>query len=355
TGDKVDGADPRFGSGTIYLIGGATTSDYAARIGGSANGAKIYAPIVASGNVVFTAETSEQEVHFFGDISGSGIITDNIGYTFFLKGDNSAYTGDWYIPQDYVCVTPGESVHVPEADRNFGSGTVYLNGGGLRTVNTSTPVTLDASIVVVSGKTAGVRYGALTFTGDVTVEGTLSSQTGDYGDPTLTFTDGGILQGTGHVNGRAFVTDGGTLTAGTVGTTGTLTLDRTLEMAEGSTLRVDILSPADYDKIIVKGAAELADDMLIDLFFADESLLAAGNTFDILTVGADSVLPELSSLSSILSPEYADLFNISFANGVLSLTVDGSAVPEPSAWILMLVGMGILAARRKRTNVSERF
>lgn len=353
TGDKVDGADPRFGSGTIYLIGGATTSDYAARIGGSANGAMIYAPIAASGNVVFTAETGEQEVHFFGDISGSGTITDNIGYTFFLKGDNSAYAGDWYIPQDYVCVTPGMSVHVPEADRNFGSGTVYLNGGGLRTVNTSTPVTLDASIVVVSGKTAGVRYGALTFTGDVTVEGTLSSQTGDYGDPTLTFTDGGILQGTGHINGRTFVTDGGTLTAGTVGTTGTLTLDRTLEMAEGSTLHVDILSPTDYDKIVVSGDAVLSDAMEIELFIQDASLLSSGDRFDILQLGNSSTVPSLNDFASMLSPETASLFNVSYANGTLSLTLDGNAVPEPSAWLLMLFGAGFLGVAHKNRKTRK--
>lgn len=189
----------------------------------------------------------------------------------------------------------------------------------------------------------------------MTVEGTLASQTGDYGDPTLTFTDGGILQGTGHVNGRTFVTNGGTLTAGTLGTAWTLTLERTLEMAEGSTLRVDILSPTAYDRIVVSGDAVLSNAMELELFIPVTSALSDGNRFDILEVGSGSIIPSLDELASILSPEMADLFQVSFANGTLSLMLDGNSVPEPSAWILMLLGTGpLFAVRHKNRNATER-
>ncbi len=195
---------------------------------------------------------------------------------------------------------------------------------------------------MVSSKTAGVRYGSFTFTGNVTVEGSLASQTGDYGDPTLTFTDGGILQGTGHVNGRTFVTNGGML-----GTAETLTLNHTLEMAEGSTLRVDILSPTEYDRIVVSGDAVLSNAMELELFIPDTSALSNGNRFDILQVGSGSAVPSLDEL--------ADLFQVSFANGTLSLMLAGNSVPESSAWILMLLGTGTLfAVRRKNRNVTER-
>ena len=340
--------DKRFGSGTIYLKGSDGTTGSTARLGGSVNATRIYNPVVASGKVILDDTTGEQEVHFAGNISGSGTITDDVGWTFYLEGDNSAYTGDWYIPGDYCCiVNDGKTASVanPDGDLRFGTGTVYLNGGGIRGLNSGARVYIDADIVVPAGKTGSFRYDSFTLRGTTTVLGTLASDTAN-GDPIVTFADGGLLQGNGTVTSRTIIGEDGILSAGTVGTTGALSFSRTLKMAAGSTLALDIFSATDYDQIIVQGVATISPEISIDLNQADGYLPKGGTTFDILQVGEGSTVP--SDWSALLTPDMAYLFNASFNNGTLTLTADAAAVPEPATWALLVCGLGLFGLRRLR-------
>ncbi|MDZ7617503.1 MAG: hypothetical protein U1E05_10890, partial [Patescibacteria group bacterium] len=121
--------DYSFGSGTLYL----TDSSLSAGI----NQMNVSCPLVVSGNTKFTG--GSQEIYLFGNISGSGTITEDLGWSIHLRGDNSAYTGDWILRNDFTWLN--NSSATPQAswassgaaggDYTFGSGTVTMDGGML--------------------------------------------------------------------------------------------------------------------------------------------------------------------------------------------------------------------------------
>lgn len=86
--------DNVLGSGTLFLNGGtlSTTQDGKAGIK-YAYERGVYNPIVVSGNSSL-ASVGNTEMFVWGNISGSGLITEGVGYSLRLKGDNSAYSGD---------------------------------------------------------------------------------------------------------------------------------------------------------------------------------------------------------------------------------------------------------------------
>ena len=88
------------------------------------------------------------------------------------------------------------------------------------------------------------------FGGRVNVNGDVAS----VGDYTLF---AGMLEGTGTVTAPFLTSVTGVFSPGTMGTTGTLTVDGNLVMASGSTLLADITASGQSDRIAVTGAANV--------------------------------------------------------------------------------------------------
>ncbi len=328
------GIDPRFGSGTIYLKGGTATT---AALLGTKHRTYIHNNIVNSGNTKFSAD-SNVELQISGNISGSGTITEEVGWSMLLTGNNSAYTGDWVFTGDYVGFSNDGTAQPEGSDLSFGSGTIYLNGGGLRTITADgTRGFINTNIVVSSGKNGSFRYGPFTLTGDVTVNGRMISDTAN-GDPIVTIGDTGLLQGNGSVHSRVIMADGSVLSGGTADAVGTLTFERTLELQSGATLQIDVAADGSFDKIVVndmKAAKDIAVDILFDENFNPES----GWTADILTVNGTGTFEEGFDWGKIIHvPSYFDI--LIGANGSVSLVGNANALPEPSACLMLLLGLG---------------
>ncbi|MDO4569405.1 MAG: PEP-CTERM sorting domain-containing protein [Planctomycetia bacterium] len=135
--------------GTIYL------EDSAIRSEGSTQ-REVSNAVVVSGDCTFHS----QGLTFSGAISGDAdsIIRSTGGWQMQLRGDNSAYHGDWDIQADYLGIFSANSL---------GSGTIHYNGGGI--IQNYANASIDNNIVL--------EKDILYFTGggsEVTLNGTLS-------------------------------------------------------------------------------------------------------------------------------------------------------------------------------------
>ncbi len=119
-------------------------------------------------------------------------------------------------------------------------------------------------------------------------------------------------------------------------------------VASGSTLLFDFgQTLADgYDQLVVNGTLNLAAGSLIDLYFADESVwLVPDSSYNFIT----ATLPA-GDYTSFLADKWQQYFSL-FSNGTgLTLNANSSgAVPEPSTWVLLLLGTAGLMWLRRRT------
>lgn len=334
----TSGTDVRFGSGTIYLDGGIIQS---ARSGSAAY---VLNNIVVGTDSFLQPRTHELSLN--GDISGTGDLTVNGGgYTLYLRGDNSSFEGDWHILSDYVCINnDGTKTPSGKGDYSFGQGTVYLgNNTGIRTSSDGTKGFVGANITVESKQTGNLRNGKFVFGGIVTVDGILEV---NLGKPSANIA--GTLQGNGTVSVPVLFSENGILSAGTVGTVGDLSFTSTVDLSR-SRILVDIGMDGAADKLIFNGATTLAESMMLDVNLLEDVTLAGGDRYDILEFQGDLIIPQDFDWSTVFSSQMAYLFNASFVDNVLSLTVDGASVPEPGSGILLLLGLagGYFVLRRK--------
>lgn len=102
----------------------------------------------------------------------------------------------------------------------------------------------------------------------------------------------------------------------------------------------------EYDRLFVSGTADLNGELVVDvlgnsIYVGDMKLLNTENG-GTLNMNFDKI-----TINSAFDPEFWDISGLmAGGNGILSLRHD--MVPEPSAWILFLVGVGLLFRAGKR-------
>ncbi len=369
-----------FGTGTIYLEGGAGIVGWSANSTVSAHNndarsrAYVYNDINVTGTNYLRSDgdavngvSPNFEVQLGGNLTGDGLLVRvGGGYRWLITGNNSAYTGDWLVQSDYLDTnnngnTEGNSKGV---DVRFGSGTMYLEGGGIQGGGA-----VFNAITVNSGKTGNLRNNGFTLGGVVSVNGTLNTN-----NQPITLLN--KLQGTGTVQSSSVtMTNGSILAPGSIGVTnsdrsaiadvpvGTLTITGPLTMQEGSILNIDFASTTSFDKVLTSGNLSL-DGVKVNLDFLDgfnAGDIQVGDTFEFIsTTGADSLV----DIQNILAPTYdssviADMYYgaqfdlVSTATGLaLRASVNPTMVPEPATWIMLVFGMGagLVAFRKKRNS-----
>ena len=201
-------------------------------------------------------------------------------------------------------------------------------------------VTAKGSIVVERG--GSFSAGAFTLSsGTLTVDGTL-----DTGVGVTTRITGGVLNGTGLINGGLFVGGGPTTASFKPGhSPGRLDVDGEFKLLPGGVLELEVQRGTDgllaFDLV---SASHMTLDGLV--------LIQLGSDLD---VGA---LQELHLLDCGTGCEYGANFDWrvqggSFAPGVsftangLQLTLSPSPVPEPSAWITLALGLAALSGKAR--------
>lgn len=195
--------DEVFGSGKIYLDGSTLHA--------TSNGARVSNDIVVSGNSTLSS-VQDAEMYVLGNISGSGNLTENVTWSLYFYGDNSAYTGNWTITGDYVWsnnkYATKQDGWAGDGDYSFGSGTITINGGALGLVNNNGYIWND--IIVPAGKTTslvklnGTNVGHLT--GNITGEGTIEIHNNNTSGTISLEGDNSAFNGMWKINARKVIT-----------------------------------------------------------------------------------------------------------------------------------------------------
>jgi autotransporter-associated beta strand protein len=272
--------------------------------------------------------------------TGAGEIWDRAFYLNFggNRGSltlNANGSGAWVIAPDFVTtnnnakdlILSGSNVNKNEIQGNIvltnlniskqGAGTWVLSGS-----NTYGTTTVSAGTLLINGDSSKA-------TGAVSVA------------------SGAKFGGSGIIGGATTINSGAILVPGADNSIGTLTLKSGLTLNDGSILNFD-LGGALGDKIVINGGSFTSGGIsTIDL-----------NVLSGLTVGTyilldwSSVTGSTVSLSNfVLDTDSSTIGTLSLSGNSLVLNV--TVIPEPSTWVLMTVGVVVLAwtVRRRAAKV----
>jgi outer membrane autotransporter protein len=194
----------------------------------------------------------------FSDLAVHSLATLRINENVTITGDtvtDGSLIIDLAAGKTYAGVISGAGALVKDGDA-----TLTLSGD-----STYTGATIVASgLLDVTGSLASQAYqiyagagltmaGAFTLTGDAVVNGTWTT-------PLLTVASGGLLMGSGTINGD--VVNGGVLSPGN--SPGVLSINGNLGLLSGGTLRMD-LTPAGSDQLLVSGQTTLGGTLNLAL------------------------------------------------------------------------------------------
>ncbi|MBQ9455718.1 MAG: PEP-CTERM sorting domain-containing protein, partial [Thermoguttaceae bacterium] len=232
----------------------------------------------------------------------------------------------------------------------FGSGIIYIKNGGISTDSAKTYI--DNNIIATT--TFLMRGTNQVYRGIVSLDNCALTRNSTV--PTLRFEN--QLMGNGSINftttlgSGATISPGDTLNADGTVTKGigtiTITENGTLALEDGSILNFDVASKTSYDQIVFAAATTLdLDGATVNLNFTedfDPTDIEMGDTFTLF--GTNTTLQtDGASLRYDVSqlPETAQWMRFMLVPQGVQV-VDGNSVPEPAAWVLLLLGGGLLAA-----------
>lgn len=351
------------GTGT-YVVGGAANSGKTAKIVMDASTATITKDVNVGNNGVGHMEL----------LNGSAITTNGS----FMVANNAGGAGSTLLIEDstinvkgahLLFARNGSSTVTMRGDSvinysgtgvcgigEFGDNGVFNMEGGTFNVN-SIPKSYDGyalmrtSVQNQSGGTMNIGKKDLAVNlqlkassqynlsgGTLNVTGTMNKDSGAK----FTMTNDAVLS----ANNVAFdfAQDGGIVSPGinwdgsdfAIGTT---TFQNGYTLNDGGTIRLEVdAENAQADKIIVDGAAVL-NGGVIDLVY-DPDLLTNGMAFEMLQFNGG--VQGLDKIELTLPEDDNYLWNVSWTDtGIVTFSVDGNAVPEPAAWVLLLAGLGL--------------
>jgi len=230
-----------------------------------------------------------------------------------------------------------------------GSGNVptFSNAGTVR--NSAGNALVDVPFTNNNG-TVQVTGGRLEFNSTFTQNsGTLNVANGG----TLKFNQGlslgsGTLSGTGTVIGN--VTSGATISPGS--SPGTLTFTGGLSLLSTSQLIIEIgglTQGTGYDFVSVSGAATLAGTLKVN--FSNNGFIStinAGNTFTFLTASSLSgVFANAPNGLQLATEDGLGRFTVNYTGNSVSLS-NFTPIPEPSTYALVILGLVVVVAARRR-------
>ncbi len=352
---KSAGGDLTFRSGGLSLSAASISLSSGNLFFGTSTSAGRHLTSLTSGNVSVTSGNlflfvgSDATATTFGalTVNGSGAVNIRHGNSAVqntsgtLQVASLTGTGTVQVTSTSSTGSTGTLAIVSTADASFSG--VLTNGSS------------GALSVTKSGSFTQTLSGASnTYTGGTTITGgTLlaNNTTGSAFGTGAVAVNGGILGGTGFIQGATTVTGGG-LAAGTDGTVGILTFNADLDLA-GLTgtgkLKFDLAAVGASDKVVLSsGMLSIGSGQLN---FDDFSFTTLSG-FDI---GVYTLLDSATSISGTFGSSLSGV--IGGNNAVLStngqdifLTVSAGAIPEPSTYAALfgVMALGSAALRRRR-------
>ncbi|WP_168219803.1 endonuclease/exonuclease/phosphatase family protein [Pseudotabrizicola formosa] len=190
-----------------------------------------------------------------------------------------------------------------------------------------------------------------TYTGSTTVEaGTLLVNGSTVASAGTTVMGGAVIGGIGHLSNlelrQSAILRPGDMGIGTLFVDGDLSLDSALLDFE--------IGASGYDKLVVAGDFTALSDYSLSFSFLDGLFPGTSDFFEFLTVGGDfSGVLDFAKLLLPLSGEFAGLNLFGDNKGTFALAWTNpyqvAAVPLPLPALMLLSGLGVLAAMRRRT------
>ena len=197
--------------------------------------------------------------------------------------------------------------------------------------------------------------------GSVVNEGTLLVN-GSIQNSLVTVESGGILGGAGSIWGATTIANGGNLTPGFNGI-GTLTLGNNLTLQVGSLTTFLINSSNNYTSLSIQsGIVSYGGTLSLDLTSYVPTAVA-GDSFALFSTWGDDAtnINDFSSITAIgAAITFTDINRVwsGTNNGLIYQFSDSTgqlsvlAVPEPSTYVLMGLGVGMLVIFRRRSASS---
>jgi filamentous hemagglutinin len=328
-----------------------------------------------------------------GTVTNNGTLQVNPGATLELYNYNSftnfTTNGDAVSNPNYVGTLAGGNYVVNSGtleiyDLGYYGREITALGNGVAptslTLNGASALVTDGSIVIGPSYTAlsALALSSISANASLTIEngnnlstpGNLSNSgslkvgaltgahstltVGSGATNTLTNYTGGMISGSGTIVGNV-VNAGGTVSASDPGTPDTLTINGNYTQTSGileAFLGGTTLDPI-YSHLAVTGTAALDGGTLdLDLVPGSSVVITPGESFDLLTA-TEGITGSLNVVGLPPLPGN-DTWSISFTGGTIEVMLTGSedyslphGVPEPSTYLLLLLGIAALAFLRK--------
>ena len=285
--------------------------------------------------------------------SFTGTVSVNTGKLQFtvLGYDNETYTGtNALINAESVTVASGATIDVGATTQTFnnlsGAGTITISEGGALTLNNN-QTTLFTGSISGSGKGTVAKTGAGTLL--------INAAQNAVDVQSLVVSSGRLdmksyFKGDLEINNSATFSPGNSI--GKLEQTGNFTLD------SGATLLMEIggTDAELNDQLIVSGDFSIGNDAIIELLLADNSNFTSGDKFTARIIAntlngnnpADGDVTSLFEDYLVPGWPFYDL-SVTKEGNVYSIhgTYDPNAVPEPSTWALLVLGVVVLFLRKR--------
>lgn len=329
---KGAGGYTKSGDGTLELTADntytGTTTISAGTIKLTGNGDLGDGSVVNNGNLEFAYTT---EKSFSNVISGSGTVTKSGDETLTLSGANT-YSGTTTVSAgvleltdaavvangpttvaqnatlEYNVASGSKLLEVDNSNKISGAGNVVKTGDGILQIKAAEGAVDVHSLVISSGRLDMKSY----FKGALEIGEEL-----DEGYTTATFSPGNSV--------------------------GALTVEGDFTLNEGSTLLLEFNSK-ESDSLLVTGTTTFAEGSIISLQLEEGASPAPNQqvTFQIPD-GIDTF-----TNATLVYPSYLVGMEYDRETGIISAMVDANAIPEPSTWALLILGVAGLMYWRKR-------
>ncbi|QIF01010.1 autotransporter-associated beta strand repeat-containing protein [Roseimicrobium sp. ORNL1] len=305
-------------------------------------------------------------------ISGTGV--GNGGALRNVSGDNF-YNGAVQLAADARINSDAGTLTLGFTPNSVTGTNKNLTVGGAGKVVMAGAVSLGTGSVTKDGAGTLVFSASNTYSGGTTVSGgvlEVNNPVGGSGTGTGNINvTSGTLGGNGYIAPTAIAGTSITIAAGanlSVGQTGTGPVETLNIGLSGSTLvlagtlRVDMyaneagLTATEMDRLVFTGtgSVNLTGSSLVigNINNLLESALTVGSQWQLIDWGGLAVVGTFSNLTSTSIPDLPTLtggkmwdFSQLYTTGVIGITV----VPEPGRAVLLLVGLGLMVMRRRRT------